>query len=342
MRLSVLDLSPVLAGSTGSQALHATIDLARRVDGLGYSRYWLAEHHNLPPVASSAPEVLIGHVASVTSAMRVGAGGIMLPNHAPLRVAETFRVLEALHPGRIDLGLGRAPGTDPLTALALRRWTAAGPHEFPSQLEELLGFLQGNLAETHPAAGVTAVPTDVAMPEIWLLGTTTLSADFAARLGLAFAYAHHIEPDEAIAALRVYRERFVPSPLLAQPRSMVALAAICGEDEEHGQLLATSYDLTWLWLRQNRAAPIPSVEDARNYKYSMMERGLMRGIRTRRFAGSVEHVREQILELAEAAAVDEVMINTIVHDHEERCRSYERLAACFELGGGVAAQAVRV
>lgn len=340
MRLSVLDLSPVVAGSTGAQALHGTIDLARRVDGLGYCRYWLAEHHNMAPVASSAPEVLIGHVANATSAMRVGAGGIMLPNHAPLRVAETFRVLEALHPGRIDLGLGRAPGTDPLTALALRRWTAAGAHEFPAQFEELLGFLQDNLAETHPAAKVTAMPTGVAVPEIWLLGTSTLSAGFAARMGLAFAYAHHIEPDEAITALRIYRERFVPSPLLAEPRSLISLAAICGEDDEHGQLLATSYDLTWLWLRQNRLEPIPSVEVARDYRYSMMERGLMRGIRTRRFAGSSELLREQILELADAAAVDEVMINTIVHDHEERCRSYERLAACFELKGTAPAPAL--
>ena len=205
--LSVLDLSPVSTGSTSAQALRNTVDLAQLADELGYTRHWLAEHHNTRLIASSVPELMIGHVANATKRIRVGSGGVMLPNHSPLHVAEAFRVLEALHPGRIDLGLGRAPGTDTVTALALRRSRqAVFSDEFPQQLDELLGFLSDDFAEEHPFRHVKAMPMDVGTPEIWLLGSSDFSAQLAAKLGLGFAFAHHIQPSPAIAALRMYRD----------------------------------------------------------------------------------------------------------------------------------------
>src|SRR5580692_9048170 len=202
--LSVLDISPVPSGSSSSEALRNTLDLAKLTDALGYSRYWLAEHHNTALIASTSPEVMIGHVADVTQRMRVGSGGIMLPNHAPLKVAETFRVLEALHPGRIDLGLGRAPGTDSLTALALRRSReAVYSDDFPARLQDLLSFLDHGFPQGHPLERIRAMPDDVAMPDVWLLGSSDFSAELAAQMGLRFAFAHHIQPWPAIAALRL-------------------------------------------------------------------------------------------------------------------------------------------
>src|SRR6202050_2981571 len=211
-RLSVLDVSPVAAGSTSSDALRNTLDLAQLADRLGFTRYWLAEHHNTPLIASSAPEIMIGHGADVTRRIRVGSGGMMLPNHTPLKVAETFRVLEALPPGRVDLGIGRAPGTDSLTALALRRSRELlGADDFPARLQDLLTFLDHGFPPGHPLERIRAMPDDVPMPEVWLLGSSDFSAELAARLGLRFAFAHHIQPFPAIAALRMYREHFEPS-----------------------------------------------------------------------------------------------------------------------------------
>ncbi len=237
--LSVLDLSPVSTGSTSAQALRNTVDLAQLTDELGYTRYWLAEHHNTRLIASSVPELMIGHVANATKHIRVGSGGVMLPNHSPLHVAEAFRVLEALHPGRIDLGLGRAPGTDTVTALALRRSRqAVFSDEFPQQLDELLGFLSDDFAEEHPFRHVKAMPMDVATPEIWLLGSSDFSAQLAAKLGLGFAFAHHIQPSPAIAALRMYRDYFRPSKYFAEPKALVAVSVVCAETEERAAEIA--------------------------------------------------------------------------------------------------------
>src|SRR4051812_45245844 len=210
--LSVLDLSPIGTGSSASEALRNTIDLARLADRLGFTRYWLAEHHNMPGIACSAPEVVIGAVARETERLRVGSGGIMLPNHTPLKVAETFRVLAALHPGRIDLGIGRAPGTDQLTALALRRSREAlTADDFPAQLGELLAFASDTFPEGHPFRAVHAVPDEVPLPPIWLLGSSDYSAQVAAMIGVGFAFARHISPDGAAEAMRLYREQFTPS-----------------------------------------------------------------------------------------------------------------------------------
>src|SRR6201981_1749909 len=227
-RLSVLDLSPVSAGSTAPQALRNTVDLARLTDELGYTRFWLAELHNTRLIASSVPELMIGHVANATKRIRVGSGGVMLPNHSPLHVAEAFRVLEALHPGRIDLGLGRAPGTDTVTALALRRSRqAVFSDEFPQQLDELLGFVSDDFVEEHPFRDVKAMPADVGTPETWLVGSRDFSAQLAAKLGLGFAFAHHIQPSPAITALRMYREYFRPSKYFAEPKALAAVSVVC-------------------------------------------------------------------------------------------------------------------
>ena len=234
-KLSVLDLSPVPSGSTSAEALRNTLDLARFAEELGYTRYWLAEHHNTRLIASSVPEVMIGHVANVTKRIRVGSGGVMLPNQAPLKVAEAFHMLEALHPGRIDLGLGRAPGTDPLTVLALRR--GMNDEDFPEALFELLSFLSGGFPANHPFHRVRAMPDDIPAPEIWLLGSSDFSARLAAARGLGFAFAHHISPEPAIPALRFYLENFRPSQFLAEPKAMIGVSVVCADTDERAREL---------------------------------------------------------------------------------------------------------
>jgi luciferase family oxidoreductase group 1 len=331
-RLSVLDLSPVPSGSTSTAALHNTLDLARLAEELGYTRYWLAEHHNTPLIASSTPEVMIGHVADVTSRIRVGSGGVMLPNHVPLKVAETFRVLEALHPGRIDLGLGRAPGTDQVTAYALRRSRAAMySDDFPEQLNELLGFLDGGFSGANPFQHVRAMPDDVPSPEIWLLGSSDFSAQLAAQLGLRFAFAHHIQPEPAISALRFYRQNFKPSPQLARPEALVAVSALCADTDERAEELARSHDLTLLRFRSGKMGRFPSVAEATEYPYTEQEREIIAFNRQRFFAGSAEKVRERLIRLADQAGVSEIMVTTMAHEHKDRRHSYELLAQGFAL-----------
>jgi luciferase family oxidoreductase group 1 len=332
IRLSVLDLSPVASGSTSIDALRNTLDLARLADELGYTRYWLAEHHNTPLIASSSPEVMIGHVADVTKRIRVGSGGVMLPNHVPLKVAETFRVLEALHPGRIDLGLGRAPGTDQLTAYALRRSRAAlHGDDFPDQLNELLAFLDGGFDSEHPFRHVRAMPDDVPIPEIWLLGSSDFSAQLAAMLGLRFAFAHHIQPEPAISSLRLYGKNFKPSPQLAAPESLIGVSALVAETDDRAEELARSHDLTLLRFRTGKMGRFPSVAEATDYPYTQEDREIMRYNRQRFFAGSPARVRERLTRLANEAGVSEIMVTTMTHEHRDRRRSYELLAEAFSL-----------
>jgi luciferase family oxidoreductase group 1 len=332
LRLAVLDLSPISSGSNAVEALQNTLDLARLTEALGYTRYWVAEHHNTAFIASAVPEVMIGHIAQVTSHMRVGSGGVMLPNHAPLKVAETFRTLEALHPGRIDLGLGRAPGTDPLTAFALRRSREAmAANDFPEQLAELMAFFGGGFPADHPFRRIEAIPTGVPTPEIWLLGSSGFSAQLAAELGLAFAFAHHINPAPAVEALRIYRERFRPSDYLAEPRAQLATSVICAETDDRADELARSMDLTRLLLEQGRLKPLPSVEEATAYPYSDFEREHIRANRARAFIGSPETLRRKLTAFAEQAGISEVMAMTMTHSHTARRRSYELLAEAFSL-----------
>ncbi len=340
--LSVLDVSPVSAGSNSSRALRNTLDLARLVDGLGYRRYWLAEHHNLGMIASSAPEVMIGHVASATENMRVGAGGIMLPNHAPLRVVETFRVLEALHPGRIDLGIGRAPGTDPVTASALRRSQAAvGGDEFPQQFAELLAYAGDKFPEGHPFRSVVAMPDDVELPPIWLLGSSGYSARAAGEMGLGYAFAAHFSPDDPTPAMRAYNENFEPSPTFERPSAILAVAVVCAASDERAQELASSMRLAWVRMRSGNPGPLPSPEEARDYPYTPAERQLADAHSSMQIMGDPPGVRAQIEELAARTAADEIMVTTNVFDHAERLRSYELLAEAFEISPAGAASTRR-
>src|ERR1700749_156083 len=230
--LSVLDLSPVTTATPGSAALHNSLDLARLADRLGYKRYWVAEHHNLPSIASSAPEIMIGQIAAVTQHMRIGSGGVMLPNHAPLMVAERFKILEALFPGRIDLGIGRAPGTDPVTSIALRRRQQANTDDdFLERFQELLLFAQDGFPEGHPFLQGHALHSDVPLPPIYLLGSSDYSAEVAAAIGAGFAFAHHFASHDAVAAMTSYRSHFKPSPALPAPPAILAAAVVTAETD---------------------------------------------------------------------------------------------------------------
>ncbi len=330
IKLSVLDLTPVSAGSNAAQSLKNSVDLVRLADELGYTRYWLSEHHNSSMLASAVPEIMIGHLAQVSKRIRVGAGGIMLPNHAPLKVAEQFKLLEALHPDRIDLGLGRAPGTDGMTALALRRTKspdALMADDFPEQLTELSDFL------AEKPAYLQAIPLGVKGPPIWLLGSSGYSVKLAAERGLAFGFAHHIQPEPAIAALNLYHDHFQPSEHLAQPQGLLAVSAICAETDEAADELAMSSDLTWLRFRTQggQAGPIPSVAEAKEYPFSLQEREFVRISRQRVFVGSPQSLREQLTEIAEQAGVKEIMVTSLIHAHQDRLQSYKLLAQAFNL-----------
>lgn len=328
--LSALDLSPIPSGSTAADALRNSIDLARHAEALGLRRYWVAEHHNAGGLACPAPEILIGQIAAQTASIRVGSGGIMLPNHTPLKVAETFRVLHALFPGRIDLGLGRAPGTDPRTAAALRRSREAViADDFPEQLVSLTQYLDD---DDPPRAGfsgsIRAIPLHVPSPELWILGSSEVGgALIAAQRGLGFAFAHHINPDDAARVLRRYRGAFVPSPRRPEPWAILAVSVICAETDDAAEALASSFELSMVWFLQGiRDRPLPSVEEARAYRYSEHEEPLRRGRRSHVLVGGVAQVRERLAELVEVSGADELMVTTHVHDHAARKRSYELVA----------------
>jgi luciferase family oxidoreductase group 1 len=320
--LSVLDLAPVAAGATATEALRHTTELARRTEQLGYRRFWVAEHHNMPAIASSAPAVLIAHLAAATSTIRVGSGGVMLPNHAPLVVAEQFGTLQALHPGRVDLGIGRAPGTDQVTALALRR-TAAGlsAENFPQELAELVGYLTGD-----PGLRISAYPGNDDMPAVWLLGSSGFSAELAGRLGLPFSFAHHFSAANTLPALALYRQHFQPSRWLEKPYAMVAVSTICADTDERAQWLAGPSGLSFLRLRAGRPQPLASPEEAAAYPYNDLELAFVEQRREGQATGSPQTVRRQLAELVERTGADELMLTTMVYDVKDRIRSFELVA----------------
>ncbi len=326
--LSVLDLAPVPAGASSRDVVRNTTDLARHAERLGYHRHWVAEHHNSPTMACPAPEVMIAHIAANTSRIRVGSGGVMLPNHSPLRVAEAFRVLEALHPGRIDLGLGRAPGTDGLTAYALRR--GAETPDFPTQLAELLAFGGEGFPADHPFAPVAAEPSDVPLPPIWILGSSEYGAQVAAAMGTGFAFARHLNPRGATEIMRLYRDRFRPG-LRPEPYAVLGVSAICADTAERADDLAWSMALGVLRLRQGRPGPLEPPEAAAALDYGEAERDQIRRYRRAQVLGDPAGVREQLDALAEETAADEVMVMTMVHDHGERLRSYALIAEAMGL-----------
>lgn len=328
--LSVLDLSPIDPGLNSTQALRNTIALARKAEELGYSRYWLAEHHNTTMLACSSPEILVGHVAQATTCLRVGSGGVMLPNHAPLKVAETFRVLAALHPDRIDLGIGRAPGTDPTTALALRRSQAAlGADDFTEQLSQLFAFSSTGFPHDHPFHKVRATPTDIRLPPVWLLGSSDYSAQVAAALGLGFAFSHHTNPQGAERAMRLYREQFKPSADLPEPRTIVATSVVCADTDEHVEELVAMRELAWAWMRSGHAGPLPSPGEALAHTFTPAELAL--AVRAQRIMGTPEKVKEQLERLIECTKADELMVLTSVSGHENRVHVLELLARAFHL-----------
>ncbi|GAA1344634.1 LLM class flavin-dependent oxidoreductase [Saccharothrix algeriensis] len=318
--LSVLDLAPVTTATDARTALAHTRELARHVERLGYRRFWLAEHHNMPGIASSSPAILIGHVADATTTLRVGSGGVMLPNHPPLVVAEQFGTLTALHPGRIDLGIGRAPGTDQRTARALRR--TEGPlsaDDFPQQLSELLGYFAGT-------EDLAAVPAQGNEPPVWLLGSSGYSAQVAGLLGLPFAFAHHFSAENTIPALRLYRERFRPSAALDRPHAMVCASVIVADTAEHADWIAAPQALSFLRLRQNRPGPLATPQEAAEYPYTEFDRLLVRDRLSQQVVGDPATAREQLEQLLADTAADELMVTTMVADQSDRLRSYELLA----------------
>ena len=339
VRLSVLDQSPVPEGSTGADALHNTLDLARRADELGYHRYWVAEHHGGPMLASASPEALIGPIAAATKRIRVGSGGVMLPHYSPLKVAETFTILAALAPGRIDLGIGRAAGTDPITTFALQRdRRQPSPDDFPQQLAELLAYLEDALPEDHPFHRLAAtLPGLPALPDVWLLGSSPQSAIWAGELGLPYAFADFINPGGAeIAAL--YRQRFVPERELSVPRTSVAAWVLCATTDEEARNLATSSRMTLTLLRRGRLIPVPTPEKATEFlrregklgpREDRSADGSLPG--RRGIIGTPEKVRAELEQLAGEYGAEEVIVVTITHDHQARRRSYELLAEAFGL-----------
>jgi luciferase family oxidoreductase group 1 len=332
--LSILDQSPIAEGSTGVDALRNTIDLARLADELGYHRYWVAEHHGGPMLAGASPEALIGPIASATSAIRVGSGGVMLPHYSPLKVAETFTILAGLFPDRIDLGLGRASGTDPLTTFALQRdRRQAAPDDFPQQLAELLAYFDDSLPDDHPFQRLAGtLPGRPALPVPWLLGSSAQSGIWAAQLGLPYAFADFINAaGSEIAAL--YRDRFQPSRELKAPRTAVAAWVLCAPTDEEAEFLATSSKMSFKLLRRGELIPVPPPEKAAEFlaRDGSQPRGGGPPSSRRTIVGSPEKVRAGVEQVAQEYGADEVIVVTITFDHEARRRSYELLADAFAL-----------
>lgn len=330
LRLSVLDQSPISEGSTGSQALQNTIDLARLADDLGYHRYWVAEHHGGTMLAGPSPEALIGPIASATRRIRVGSGGVMLPHYSPLKVAETFSVLAGLFPGRIDLGIGRAAGTDPMTTHVLQRdRRQAAPDDFFDQLAELIAYLEDRFPPGHPLRHLAQLPGLPERPEVWLLGSSPQSAVWAAELGLPYAFADFINPQGAEIAAR-YREEFVDSERLPAPRVAVAVWAIAADTEEEAERLAYSSRMAMTMLRRGRLIPVPPVEKAERFLRS--ENLLDKPSGRRLVLGTPDRVRAGLEDVAARYGAEEAIVVSITYDHAARRRSYELIAEAFGMG----------
>ncbi len=339
MRLSVLDQSPIRKDGNAADAVAETIALAKACDRLGYHRYWLAEHHNSNSFAGSCPEILIGRVASETHSIRVGSGGVMLTHYSPLKIAEQFRMLEVLNPGRIDLGLGRAPGTDQKTAAALQ----AGPQgwsidAFPSQVHLLRQFLDDAaerepLPADHPYRGIHAMPRapSASGPELWMLGSGIHGAIYAAEFGLPFSHAYFISPEGSEDAVAAYRERFKPSVACPKPVVSLGVAALVADTEDDARALAASRNLWVVRLLTGRPIPFPPPDEARDYPFTEQELALLRTVQRRSIVGTSEQVRTGLLALAEAHGAEELVVVTITYDYASRLRSYELLADAFAL-----------
>lgn len=330
--LSVLDQSPVPVGTTPAEALRSTIELARACDRLGYTRFWVAEHHNSQSLAGTAPEVLVPSIAAHTAKIRVGSGGVMLSHYSSFKVAEAFRVLEALYPGRIDLGIGRAPGSDGLTAAALQHGPGAlGIEYFPEQIRDLVAFLHDEVDQTHPFARVHAMPLGASAPEVWLLGSSGHSAAYAAHFGLAFSFAHFISPIGGPEVVEGYRQHFRPSAVLTEPRTSIGVSVLCADTEAEADRLAASWDLQRLRRDRGERGPVPSLEEALAYPYTPPDRAIIAHNRQRLIVGGPDSVRSRLLALTRAYGTQEIVVLTICHDFGARVHSYELLAEAFAL-----------
>ncbi|WP_030414016.1 LLM class flavin-dependent oxidoreductase [Streptomyces sp. NRRL S-1448] len=344
--LSVLDLVTVGAGHTAAGAVRTAVDLARTAERRGFHRYWVAEHHSMPGVASSSPAVLLAHVAAHTERIRLGSGGVMLPNHAPLVIAEQFGTLEAMAPGRIDLGLGRAPGTDGATAAALRRTERLNEaaDEFPQQLAELTRFLDDSFPDGHPYARIHAVPGPVQAtspggvqsphrPPLWLLGSSGFSARLAGSLGLPFAFAHHFSAANTLPALDLYRASFRPSEVLAEPYALIGVSALAAEDEREARRQVMTGALAMVRLRTGRPGLVPGPEEAEAYPFNELERGFVDGWLSNVVHGTPDAVRQGLDDLAKRTGADELMITSNAHGPAARVRSYELIADVYGFAG---------
>jgi len=320
--LSVLDLSPVAENSTVSQSLANTLALAKRAEELGYHRFWLAEHHSMPGIASAATAVVIGHVAAGTSTIRVGAGGIMLPNHAPLIIAEQFGTLAALHPGRIDLGLGRAPGTDMTTTRALRRNLDAGVDSFPHDVVELMGYFR----PAEPEQRVRAVPGEGQVVPLWILGSSTYGAQLAAMLGLPYAFASHFAPAELQHALDIYRSRFEPSEQLDKPRVMLGVNVFAADTDADARLLFSSLEQAFVNLRTGRPGKLPAPLEGYRDQLDIAAQSMLDHALAYSFVGSASTVRAGLEAFIKRTGADELMVTAQIYDHAARVRSFEILA----------------
>ena len=321
--LSVLDLATVAKGATASDALADTTRLAVVAESLGYHRMWVAEHHGMPAVASSAPAVLVGHLADATTTLRVGAGGVMLPNHAPMVVAEQFATLEALHPGRVDLGLGRAPGTDPATARALRRSADVGAERFPEDVVELITYLvDSDGPPTRPAP----MPGRGYLPQVWLLGSSTFSAQLAGMLGLPFSFAFHFAPALVDDAVALYRSNFRRTGLLDEPYVMVAASVLCADSDEEARWLSGPSALTMLQLRTGRLGPVVTPEEAAAYPWTDQERAVVESATADHAIGDPDTVQRRLEEVVARTGADELMVSTRAHSYDVRARSLALVA----------------
>ncbi len=330
--LSFLDLTNIESGTTSSDTLVLATETARLADRLGYHRYWFAEHHNAIGLASGSPEIMIAHVANQTNRIRVGSGGIMLPNHAPLRVADAFHLLEALHPGRIGLGLGRAPGTDPVTTYALRRAESAmGGDDYPQLLAELLAFDDGDFPDGHPFATIHITPTDVILPPIWLLGSSAFSGELASRIGLGFSFAAHINPVAAADVMRAYRREFTPSPYFSAPHSILAVSVVVGDTSEQAEDLYQIVKVGMAQLVTGKPFQMPTLEQAHAYEFSTTEIQRLGTMMPNAFVGTADVVAEKVHLFAGECQADEVMLTTMLPNRTDRHRIVEQMAAQWGL-----------
>jgi luciferase family oxidoreductase group 1 len=337
LRLSVLDQSPVPAGSTPAQALQNSIELARKVDELGYRRFWMSEHHAMDTLACTAPEIMLARNGAETKRIRIGSGGIMLPHYTALKVAEVFRTLHALYPGRVDLGIGRAPGGGPMEALALKRDRNTNMlDDFPDQVSELLAFLDRDFPERHPFARIRVSPQMPGSPDVWMLGSSMWSSAAAAEFGLPYAFAHFFSGESSRAAIEAYQRNFVPSKYRSEPEAMVAVGGICAPTREEAEYLASSVRLLQWRIRQGDRSPVASPEDALRELKSSGNLTTETSEWPRYFVGTPTKVKANLEQMAEALGIGEIVVNTIIWDHATRLQSYELLAQVFELNASTA------